>query len=203
MSEIIRNTIEALQKRNIEALYASDRNVAREELIKIVASDDTVGIGGSMTIQELDVVEELEKQGSKVIWHWMCPPEDMMEVRKEATRAKYFCCSTNALTYDGRLVNIDGIGNRASAMFYGPETVVVVAGHNKLTADLDSALERIKNVACPLNARRLNLDTPCAREGKCIDCNHAARMCNIITIIERKPLLTDLKVILVDDELGF
>ena len=123
--------------------------------------------------------------------------------KKKGITGQIFLTGTNALTEDGRLVNIDGIGNRVSAMAFGPETVFVVAGINKIVPDLDSALDRIKNVVSPLNARRLNLDLPCARLGRCTDCNHDLRICNVVTIIEGKPLHTNLKVVLVGEELGF
>lgn len=200
---VIPKVIEALKRRGIEACFADNRDLARDELLKIIPDGETVGIGGSVTIQEIDLVDGLQRKGCNVLWHWICPSEEMATVREKATRAKYFLCGTNALTIDGRLVNVDGIGNRVSAMIFGPETVIVVVGTNKIVPDLDAAFERIKNIASPLNARRLNLDLPCASRGKCTDCHHGSRICNVTTIIEGKPMITNLKVLLVGEELGF
>lgn len=196
-------TLDALRKRRIDAVYVENSQQAREEVLKLVNSGDSVGIGGSMTIQELGLNEVLKEKGCQVIWHWYCEPEEMMEVRKEATRARFYLSSTNAITRDGCLVNIDGIGNRVTGMVYGPETSVVIAGKNKVVSDLEEARQRIKNKACPLNAQRLNLDTPCAVKGECVDCNQQTRMCNIMTIIEGKPMLTNMTVILVGENLGY
>lgn len=203
LNVIIPKVIEALKRRRIEACFAENRHLAREEILKIIPEGETVGIGGSVTIQEIDIINGLHHKGCNVLWHWICPSEEMETVRKKASQAKYYLTGTNALTYDGRLVNIDGIGNRVSAMVFGPETVIVVAGTNKIVPDLDAAFKRIRNIASPLNARRLNLDLPCARRGKCTDCHHDSRICNVTTIIEGNPMRTNLKVLLVGEELGF
>lgn len=199
----VRDVIESLKKRRIDVCFVENKQGAREEILKAIPDDETVGIGGSVTIQEIGLIDGLRRKGCDVLWHWTCPVEEVEITRKKASRARYFLTGTNALTEDGRLVNIDGIGNRVSAMVFGPETVIVVAGVNKIVPDLDTALDRIKNVVSPLNARRLNLDLPCARRGKCTDCHHDLRICNVVTIIEGKPLHTNLKVLLVGEELGF
>ena len=112
-------------------------------------------------------------------------------------------CSSNALTTDGRLVNIDGTGNRAAGLIYGPHEVVVIVGKNKIVTGLDEAMDRIKRDACPTNARRLGLDTPCARTGQCHDCRTAARMCNVTFILEAptRPVKA-FHVLIVKEDLG-
>ena len=107
------------------------------------------------------------------------------------------------MTVNGELINIDGIGNRVNAASFGPGKVILVAGYQKIVEDIQGGLHRIKNVAAPLNARRLNVDVPCARVGRCVDCNSPNRICRVIVIHERKPLLTEVLVILVGEELGF
>ena len=105
---------------------------------------------------------------------------------------------------NAKLINIDGNGNRVAAMFGGPKKVVLVVGKNKLAADLESGMARVKAVACSKNAQRFGLDTPCAITGKCVDCHHAQRICSVTTIIEQKPrLLDELHIVLVDEELGY
>ena len=116
----------------------------------------------------------------------------------------WYLCSTNAITMNAKLINIDGNGNRVAAMFGGPKKVVLVVGKNKLAADLESGMARVKAVACSKNAQRFGLDTPCAITGKCVDCHHAQRICSVTTIIEQKPrLLDELHIVLVDEELGY
>jgi hypothetical protein len=114
-----------------------------------------------------------------------------------------FLSSVNAITLNGELVNIDGIGNRVNSINFGPGKVILVVGYNKIVDDVQEAIHRIKNFAAPLNARRLKIDVPCAKVGKCVDCNSPNRICRVIVIHERKPSLTDILVILVGEELGF
>jgi hypothetical protein len=114
-----------------------------------------------------------------------------------------FLTGTNALTMDGCLVNIDATGNRAAAMFFGPDKVIVVAGRNKIVnGDIDDAVRRIKGCASPPNTRRLNFKTPCASTGLCSDCSSPDRICRITTIIDRKPRQTDLRVLVVNEDMG-
>jgi len=114
-----------------------------------------------------------------------------------------FLCSVNAIARTGELVSIDGVGNRINAMNFGPKKVIIVAGINKIAEDLPHALERVRNVAAPQNARRLGLALPCAKTGRCEDCNSPQRICRSILIMERRPLLTDITIVLVHEELGY
>lgn len=163
----------------------------------------TIGVGGSMTIFDLKLHEQLAQRGKQVYWHWLVPPEERPQVREQAGKAELYLTSTNAITEGGELVNIDGVGNRVSAMFYGPKRVIVICGINKITSDLISAIDRIKSKACPGNAMRLNLKTPCAITGNCNDCLSEDRMCNITTIINHKPMTVDLNVYIVGEALGY
>ena len=113
-----------------------------------------------------------------------------------------FILSANAITIDGELVNTDGIGNRIAGMIFGPQTVIVIAGVNKIVENLDEALSRIRNIAAPANARRLGIDTPCVSTGRCVLCESPFNICRITAIIHRKPMLTDIKVFLVTEPLG-
>lgn len=199
----VSGVLKALKKRNFNPVYVEDRLAAREEVLSRIAPGSPVGIGGSMTIESLQVEDELRVRGCPVYWHWKSPPEEMLQVRKDAAGTKYYLTSTNALTEDGRLVNVDGAGNRVAAMIFGPETVILVAGVNKIVPDLEAAMDRIKTIATPLNARRLGLDVPCLRKGECVDCFPPRRICNVTSIIEGRPVLTDFQVILVGEDLGY
>ena len=156
---------------------------AKEEALRIIGSK-SVGIGGSATVRDIGLAEALQASGNEVAWHWLVAKETKKDARDRALKTDVYLCSTNALTTDGRLVNIDGTGNRAAGMIYGPREVIVIAGRNKIVGNLDEAVERIKRYACPPNARRQDFDTPCARTGQCNDCRTGDRMCNVTFIME-------------------
>jgi hypothetical protein len=195
--------VKVLSKRGFDARYFGSGNEAAETVLEIIPPGATVGAGGSVTLQELGVLERLSEKGARVIFHK--PEMDLAEslsARKEALRATFFLCSSNAITMEGELVNTDGIGNRVAGMIFGPETVIVLAGVNKLVADRGEALSRVRNLAAPANARRLGLDLPCVKRGRCVDCRSPMNICRITTIISLKPIWTDLKVFLIGEPLG-
>lgn len=203
MNESVKKTIESLEKNGMRAAYFDDSCSAVDYLMNSIKNDEIVGIGGSMTVKSLEIPEKLIERGNKVYFHWLeGTPEGMDEARKKASKADVYLSSTNALTESGHLVNIDGMGNRVSAMIYGPKKVFILCGINKITKDLDAALKRIKENTYK-NARRLKLETPCAITEKCSDCRSPQRMCSVTTIIERKPYKTDMEVILIGEELGY
>ena len=119
----------------------------------------SVGIGGSATVRDMHLAEALQENGNQVYWHWLAAKEAKQAARDKALTADVYMCSSNALTTDGRLVNIDGTGNRAAGLIYGPHEVIVILGKNKIVGSLDEAIDRIKRDTCPQNARRLGLDT--------------------------------------------
>ena len=168
-----------------------------------IIGNKSVGIGGSATVRDMKLAEALQANGNAVYWHWLVAKEAKQAARDKALTADVYMCSTNALTTDGRLVNIDGTGNRAAGLIYGPHEVVVILGKNKIVSGLDEAIERIKRAACPTNARRLGLDTPCAKTDKCYDCRTTARMCNVTFILEAptRPVKA-FHVLIVKEDLG-
>jgi len=196
---------ERLVSHDFRAIYVKTKGEATQEILKQIAPGKKIGIGGSVTLRELGVLEKLEVQGYTVYDHWKpgLSRERMLEIRKSQMTSDVFLSSVNAVTLNGELVNIDGIGNRVNSTVFGPGKVILVAGYNKIVEDVQEGIKRIKNVAAPLNARRLNIDVPCAKLGKCVDCNSPNRICRVIVIHERKPSLTDIFIILVGEELGF
>ncbi len=205
IEERCKRAVEKLEAHEFKALYVKDRETAVTEVLKQVGPPQRVGIGGSVTIRELGILERLEAQGHSLYNHWKSglSKEATLEARKSQMTSDCFVSSVNAITLNGELVNIDGIGNRVNSIHFGPGKVVLIAGFNKIVEDVQEAIKRIKNVSAPLNARRLNLDVPCARLGRCVDCNSPNRICRIVSILERRPSLTDILVILVGEELGF
>jgi len=198
-------TAAALEKNGFDVRFCETAAEAADYLIEQASSAETVGFGGSVTLAELDIVKRLESLGKKTLVHGRSglSMEERLEIMRKQQVCDLFLTGTNAVTLQGFLVNIDATGNRVGAMTFGPRKVIVVAGANKLTSSLDDALRRIKDDACPPNARRLGFDTPCAHSGVCTDCNSPQRICRITTIFERCPRATDMTVCLVNEDLGF
>jgi hypothetical protein len=205
IEERSKRAIEKLEAHDFKALYISTKGEAVEEIWKYITPKQRVGVGGSLTIRELGILEQLEAKGHTVYNHWKpgLSKESVLEIRKFQMTSDIFLSSINAITMNGELVNIDGIGNRVNSTNFGPGKVILVAGYNKIVEDVQEGIKRIKNVAAPLNARRLNIDVPCAKLGKCVDCTTPNRICRVVVIHERKPSLTDILIILVGEELGF
>lgn len=205
MQESIAQVISQMRDRGFEVVALETAAEAREYLLSHIPEGATVGVGGSMTIRELNVVPALRERGHHVIWHWDVPKEEAPAARAAARLADVYLASTNAVTKDGQLVNIDGTGNRVAAMFDGPKQVYLVISHSKLTdGGLNTAIARIKQHACPPNARRLSLDTPCAHTGVCKpqDCGDDC-MCRITVALSRPPKGKKITVLLVEETLGY
>lgn len=164
----------------------------------------SVGIGGSLTIDQMGLYERLATH-NKVSWHWRIP-EGMtdQDMRNESRAAKVYLSSVNGLAETGEIINIDGRCNRVASIFYGHEKVYLVIGKNKIAADYDLALDRARNIAAPLNAKRLGCQTPCAVKGdRCYDCKSDARICRGLSVLWEKPMAGDIEVILIDEILGY
>ena len=203
MAEIDYNALKkALSARRFLPEVYDTAAEAKAAALRIIGSK-SVGIGGSATVRDMGLAEALQANGNQVYWHWLAAKEAKQAARDKALGADVYMCSSNALTTDGRLVNIDGTGNRAAGLIYGPHEVIVILGKNKIVGGLDEAIARIKRDACPTNARRLGLDTPCARTGQCHDCRTAARMCNVTFILEAptRPV-NAFHVLIVKEDLG-
>lgn len=202
---LLERVTENLKKRGFGAFWCNTIEEARNRLLGIIPRNAKVGIGGSVTIRELGIIEELEVRGNLVIHHWKAgfTPDEDFQIRREELTADVFLSSTNAITIDGVMVNTDGIGNRVAGMIFGPKHVILVIGINKIVKDIEDALWRIKNVATPMNAHRLGLNTPCAKAGYCMNCSGNISICRVTTIIEYKPSKTDFTVVLVNEKLGY
>jgi hypothetical protein len=198
-------TVEALQKNRFSASYYSTAEQALEELLNVIPLDATVGIGGSWTLIQLEVAEKLEARGNTVYCHHKpgLSPEEILDIRRKQLTCDVFLTSTNAITEDGRLVNTDASGNRVAAMIFGPKKVVVLAGVNKIVSNIDQAQERIRSKAAPLNNKRLNRPNPCVNTGYCVDCQGPTRLCNVTTVIHKRPPASDIYVWLIGEEVGY
>jgi hypothetical protein len=196
-------TVKALRSGGFDARYFAASEEAVEEVLEMIPTGSTVGAGGSVTLRELGILDRLADRGDNPMYH---RPEmdvaESMRVRKDATRCTFYLCSSNAVTMEGELVNTDGIGNRVSGMVFGPQTVIVLAGINKVVQDREEAFTRVSNVAAPANARRLGIDVPCVEKGFCVQCRSPLNICRVTTIVSGKPMWTDLKVFLIGESLG-
>lgn len=161
----------------------------------------SIGIGGSVTIDTLGVYDRL-CGSNEVFWHWK---NHAPETRERAGKAETYLCSANGVSENGEIVNIDGFGNRVAGTIYGPERVFLVVGRNKIAPDLTGAIDRARNIAAPLNARRLNRHTPCAvGEPRCHDCRSPEKVCGVMTVFFMPPTsIKEFHVILVDEDLGY
>ncbi len=194
-----------LIKHRFDAHFVQNVRQATELIVKMAAAYETFGFGGSATLDQIGIKDILRDMGKTLYDHNQedLPMETRLEYRKKQGDCDCFMASANALSLTGEIVNIDGIGNRVNAMTFGPSKVIVVAGVNKIAPDVDAAIRRIKEIAAPMRAKSLNADTPCALTGRCTDCNSPMRICSVTSIMHRKPMLTDMSVIVVNEDLGF
>jgi hypothetical protein len=158
-----------------------------------------------MSVFGLKVEPRLRELGKEILNHGSpdYSREEKMEIMRRQLTCDLFLSGTNALTLNGELVNIDATGNRVAAMFFGPRKVIVVAGRNKLVdGSVQDAIARVKNWATPPNSKRLNFKTPCASTGFCSNCNSPERLCRVTTVLERRPRFTDVKVLVVNVDMG-
>lgn len=214
----IEQSIASLQLRHINGIFAESSEEACLKIGRLIPRDAVVGIGDSTTISQMGIPQMLEQRGTTVLDAFKrqagkINPKDLQERRarilKKATISDVFLTGTNALTQDGRLVNVDASGNRVAGMFWGHTLSIVVVGKNKIVRDLDEAFHRIRNVIAPNHARIREVELggrkrniPCVKSGECTDCRATERICNIFTVIEGKPLRTELNVVIVNEDLG-
>jgi len=198
-------TLESLRKHEFRAEFFSTREEGANFIMEMTAGCNTVGIAGTHTVRDLGLVPMLEKAGKTVYDHWQLEVGALEEIacRKNQMLADMFLSSVNAVTMTGEIVNRDGCGNRINAMTFGPGKVVLVAGRNKIVADLEAAFGRIEETAAPIRAMSLKRKTPCVQTGYCMDCDSSERICRITSVIHRKPMFTDITVIILDEDLGY
>lgn len=202
---VIETTVKELQKHRFDAHAFTDRQSLLKFINENAADANTVGVAGTHTVRNLGIVSMLEEAGKTLFDHWKFKPgtPEELDCRKKQMTCDLFITSANAVTMTGEIVNREGCGNRINAMTFGPKKVIVVVGKNKLAPDLDEALTRIEQFAAPIRAMSLNRKTPCVKTGQCMDCDSPERICNITSIIHRKPMMTDLKVAIITEDLGY
>ena len=207
--------VQGLKKNNLNGYYFSNRNEALEHILGNIPPTATVGFGDSVTVQQIGLPQALHDRGQKLISpFWEDDPRTYVlpgvrkavQVGRDALFADYFVAGINAVTLDGKIVNTDALGNRIAGIMFGPRRVILVAGANKIVTNVEQAIERIKKVAAPLNARRHQVEhgmesgLPCALTGECVDCDTCWACC--FTVIIEHQLSPRIEVVLIGEKLG-
>jgi hypothetical protein len=177
---------------------------AKEYICSLVGSNKKIGVGGSQTIRSIGLLEELKKQNNEIITHTSdMDAKTRIEVWLKAQSADFYFASPQAVTLNGELIFIDAYGNRVSACIYGPKKVVLVFGYNKIVKNLEEGIWRARNIAAVINNIRLERKNPCVVTGKCEDCDSTSRICNVLTVLYKKPQYTEYEIIMINDSLGY
>lgn len=194
---------DALNKRHFEAYYLSDKEDAVRKILELIPKNHSVAWGGTMTMDQLGLKDKLINAGYSLIDRDAAKsPEEREELMHKALCCGSFIMSSNAITEDGQLFNIDGKGNRLAALLYGPENVIIIAGMNKVVQDMDAAYKRVRGYAAPANAQRFDIDTPCKKIGECADCLSGSTICAQFVQTRICKPAGRIKVVLIGEELG-
>ncbi|SKC92288.1 lactate utilization protein [Maledivibacter halophilus] len=201
----VERTIKNLNARNMEGYYINNREQLLKKLKELIDEGATVGVGDSMTLFETGVIDFLRSGKFNFLDKYKdgLTSDDRREIYIKNFSADTFICSTNALTEDGELYNIDGNGSRVAPMIYGPKQVILITGINKIVKDIEEAESRVRNYAAPIDAKRLNKETPCVQLGYCVNCKSTNRICNDFVIIRGQFIKGRIKVIIVGEQLGY
>ena len=203
----VHRTIENLKRNNINAMYFENRVLAKAEIMSLITINDSIGLGGSMTVKEIGLLNELRNGGYKIFDRFApeITREEKWEIQRQALLSDVFLTSSNAITVQGEILNIDHSGNRVAAMLYGPNKVYIIIGINKIVDDLDAGIKRIRKLAAPLNAKRgeSEYQPPCLTVADCIDCDSPERICNSFVLIKRQYRKDRITVVIINEELGF
>ncbi len=197
--------IKHMEKRNIRGMYAENAAEACAKALALIQPDTTVAFGGSMTLEEIGLLDTLrERSDIRLLDRYAChTQEEREQLFRESYFSDYYLMSSNAITLDGQLINIDGTGNRVSALIYGPKQVIIIAGMNKVVTSLEEGIARIRNISSPPNCVRLERKTPCAVTGTCGDCYGEDCICNQIVRTRRSAVKNRIQVILTGEPLGY
>lgn len=196
--------IRRLEKRGMEGYYCPSSEEAVKKALSFMEEGAAVSFGGSMTLSECGMMDALRSGSFRLIDREQAKtPEEREDMYHQALSADYFFMSSNAITMDGQLVNVDGHGNRAAALIYGPKHVILMVGMNKVVRDAEEALVRVREKAAPPNAIRLNKNTPCAKTGSCADCLSEGCICAHTVITRFNQIPGRIKVILIGESLGY
>jgi L-lactate utilization protein LutB len=201
----VERTIESFKKHNMDAYFVKDKSSLINKISEILEDGNTVSVGGSMTLFETGVIDFL-RSGKYNFWDRYkegLTPEGIKNVFRQSFSSDAYLVSSNAITEEGELYNVDGNGNRVAAMLYGPDKVIVVVGYNKIVKNIDEAMKRKREIAAPANCKRLSKKTPCAEVGYCMDCKSPDRLCNDYVVIKRQAIKGRIHVLILGEDFGY
>ena len=196
--------VKNLKKRHFDAIYCATKEEALQQALMWIPKGSTVGWGGATSAQQIGLIDALNAGNYRTLDRDKCETvQEREQIARDCFSADVFLTGANALSLDGQMVNIDGNGNRVGAIIYGPKSVLVIAGINKVMDTLEDAVTRARTVAAPINQQRFLLDNPCTTTGSCMDCKSESCICNHIVITRHCRPAGRIKFILVGEELGF
>lgn len=198
--------IKKIKMRGMNGIYCRSKEDAKKCVLDMIEDGASVAWGGSESLKETGILDAVMADKERLDVIDRCTyvtDEQKRELKGKIAMCDYFLMSTNAITLDGELVNIDGAGSRLSYLIYGPEKVIIVAGMNKVSTDVEDAVKRVRNIASPPNAIRLSCDTPCAKYGRCMNCISDDSICCQVVVTRRSRIINRINVILVGEELGY
>ena len=201
----IQRTIAALEKNNMKGYFVNNKDELIKKIKEIVEEGSLVSCGGSMTLFEAGVIELLKSGNYNLLDRYKenITSQELKNIYREAFYADAYFTSTNAITENGELYNVDGNGNRVAAMLYGPDKVIVITGVNKIVKNLEEAVNRNKSIAAPSNAKRIGTKTPCKSVGYCMECDSLDRICCEYTLIKRQRISDRIHVIFINENFGY
>lgn len=203
--ENVKKVIENLEKNNMAGYFVESDKKLRELLSSLINENESIGCGDSVTLEETGIYDFLREGKYDFLdkYEKGLTSEDRREIYLKNFRADTFISGTSAITLDGKIFNIDGNGSRVAPIIYGPRQVILVVGINKIVENVDMAIKRTRQIAAPLDAKRLNKNTPCTKLNKCIDCKSSDRICNDFVLITRQFVKNRIKVIIINKNLGY
>lgn len=201
----VERTIASLKKHNMDGIYVENTEQLMNKIEELIPENALVAVGDSMTLFETGIIERLRSGNYQFLDKYKIglTRVEKDQIYRQTFSADVFLCSTNALTEDGELFNIDGNGSRVAAMLYGPKQVILVVGVNKIVKNLQEAEIRVRNYAAPMDAKRLNKKTPCTTTGYCVDCQSEDRICNDFVVIKRQFNPNRIRVIIMGGAYGY
>lgn len=201
----INRTIEALKTNNMNGYLVRTKEELIEKIEELAKEGSTVACGGSTSLFECGVIDHLRSGRYKFLDRYEegLSRQEITKIFKESFLSDVYFSSSNAVTEDGKLYNVDGNGNRVAAMLFGPDKVIVVVGINKIVKDIDEAVKRNREISAPANAKRLNKKTPCAKVGYCMDCKSSEKICREFTVIASQGRADRIHVIFMNDNIGY
>lgn len=198
-------TIEALNKNNMNGYFVKNKEDLIKKIKELVPENSVVSCGGSMSLFECGVIEHLRSKRYKFLDRYKegLTKDEINKIFKESFFADAYFASSNAVTEDGKLYNVDGNGNRVAAILFGPEKVILIVGINKIVKNIEEAVIRNREISAPANAKRLNKLTPCAKVGYCMDCKSSDKICREFTVIASQSNKDRIHVIFINEEVGY